>query len=86
MRHVTPLRPCKGNITYFESPTCELSQDLFDRHAAGVGVAMGAVGSDHMIRRVNGGLDACSTRFLQTTEKFVKKLFMYPETSLEADL
>lgn len=44
--------------------TCELCQDLFDGHAAGVRVSMGAVRRDQVIRGGDGRLDACSTRFL----------------------
>ncbi len=46
------------------SLTCELGQDLFDGHAAGVRVPVGAVGGDQVIRGGDGGLDARCTSFL----------------------
>lgn len=46
------------------SLTCELSQDLLDGHAAGVRVSVGTVGSDQVVGGVDGGFDACCTRFL----------------------
>lgn len=46
------------------SLTCELCQDLFNGDAAGVGVSVGAVSRDQVVRGVDGCLDACSTRFL----------------------
>lgn len=44
--------------------TGELSQDLLDRNAAGVGVAVGTVGGDQVVRGVDGSLDTCGTRLL----------------------
>lgn len=44
--------------------TRELGEDLFDRHATGVRVAVGAVRRDQVVGGVDGGLDTCCTRFL----------------------
>lgn len=59
------------------SLTCELSQDLFDGHTAGVCVSMGTIGGNEMIRAVNGCLNACSTCFLlQKTNRFLFCFFI----------
>ena len=75
----------------FSNPslTRELRQDLFNGHAAGVRVPVGAVGRDQVVRWVDGGLDACGTRFLREKKKNKKKLIAtgkYEQGNSEANL
>lgn len=62
--------------------TCQLSQDFLDGHTTSEGVSMSSVGSDQVVSRCDGSLNACCASFLQNKVK--KALIYYDEPKQKA--
>lgn len=66
--------------------TCEFREDLFDRHPSRVRVCVCSVGSDQVVRQVDGSLNPCRTCLLQNKsnrdldKSFVEDFVVYSST------